>query len=80
MLRCVEDADLPTRVATALRQKGYSPLREVDVTTKDDLVQLTGQVPTYHLKQVAQETARGVKGVLRVQNDLKVVCSRLTPA
>jgi len=80
MLASVDNADLPGRVATALRQKGYSPLREVDVSTKDDLVRLSGQVPTYHLKQMAQETARGVQGVVRVQNDLKVICSRLASA
>jgi osmotically-inducible protein OsmY len=65
--------ELRERVGHALRQSGYMQLRRVHVSTRHGQVRLAGRVPTYHLKQVAQQTALGVEGVQTIENHL-VVC------
>ncbi len=67
-----EELRLAERVAGALRGTGYGALFGVEVTVRWGIVRLTGRVPTYHLKQVAQATALGVAGADRVRNDLDV--------
>jgi hypothetical protein len=39
---------------------------------RQQLVVLRGAVPSYYLKQVAQETALHVPGIRRLRNELKV--------
>jgi len=39
----------------------------------DDEVRLTGRVRSYYLKQVAQESLRGLQGLRRIHNELCVV-------
>ena len=68
----LEDVHLAEHVERALRTTGYGPLREIAVTAQVRLVILRGTVPSYYLKQVAQETALLVAGVDRVRNDLDV--------
>jgi osmotically-inducible protein OsmY len=68
----VVDLDLAARVGCALRATGYAPLRGVEVTVHARLVILRGQVPSYHLFQVAQATALAVPGAQEVRNDLEV--------
>ena len=60
------------RVERALCATGYGPLRDVTVTVHSRLLILGGQVPSYHLKQVAQAAALAVTGAHRVRNDLAV--------
>jgi CheY-like chemotaxis protein len=68
----LEDSHLAARVDRALRATGYGRLREIEVRVQARLVVLTGRVPSYHLKQVAQTTALTVPGVQAVRNDLDV--------
>ena len=56
----------------ALARKGYSPLRAVGVVVTDGRVSLHGRVPSFHLKQVAQEAARVVPGGSGLVNRLAV--------
>ena len=44
----------------------------MEVTTHARLVILSGRVPTYYLKQVAQGTALNVPGARHLRNDLDV--------
>ncbi len=60
------------RVRLALSAAGYGPLRHVEVTVQAGAVFLTGQVPSYHLKQLAQEAALAALATHRVRNDLAV--------
>jgi osmotically-inducible protein OsmY len=69
-----EDALLEERARLALRAAGYGPLRYVEVSACDGAVALWGHVPSYHLKQVAQEAVLSARGALRVHNRLEVVC------
>jgi osmotically-inducible protein OsmY len=68
-----EDFFLAERVEHALRATGYGALREIDVTVHARLIILDGRVPSYYLKQVAQETALAVPGARHVHNDLDVI-------
>ena len=70
--RSQEDLRLAERVGRALRATGYGPLRGVEVTAQARLVILSGRVPSYYLKQVAQAAAMAVPGARQVRNDLDV--------
>jgi len=59
-----------------LRRTGYGQLRTIDLQYDDGTVTLSGQVPTYFLKQAAQSAVMSVAGVLRVNNELCVVSPR----
>jgi hypothetical protein len=66
------DLFLAESVARALRATGLGPLRQVDVWARHGAITLLGRVPSYYLKQLAQERARGVAGVVAVRNNLDV--------
>jgi osmotically-inducible protein OsmY len=70
--RSQEDLCLAERVGRALRATGYGPLRGIEVTVHARLVILSGRVPSYSLKQVAQTAALAVPGARQVRNDLDV--------
>ena len=56
-----------------LRSSGYLALRDVACMARDDVVYLHGRLPSYFLKQLAQEIAAGVEGVRRVINRIDVL-------
>jgi len=68
--------ELASLVSIQLRCSGYAPLWCVKCEAQDDVVSLTGTVPTFHLKQIAQELAVHTVGVRRVENRLLVASSR----
>jgi osmotically-inducible protein OsmY len=73
LMQGLEDLRLAERVEQALRATGYPRLRGIEVTVHARLVILRGRVPSYYLKQIAQETALAVPGTHQVRNDLDVV-------
>lgn len=67
------DENLETIIAVNLRKA--SPELEkahVNVTAFNDVILLTGEVPSKDLRQVASETARSIKQVRQVHNELLV--------
>ena len=68
-----EEYFLTARVELALRATGHWVLRGVIVTTQARAVVLTGRVPSYYLKQVAQSAALAVAGTHLVRNEIAVV-------
>jgi osmotically-inducible protein OsmY len=70
------DMDLAERVERALRATGYSPLRAVEVAVRDRRVLLSGRVPSYYMKQIAQSAVLAVPGVGELCNDLDVAGTR----
>jgi hypothetical protein len=68
-----EDSGLAERLEQGLSRAGYAPLRDIKVLVHARVVRLIGRVPSYHLKQVAQEIARATVGVSTVRNQLKVL-------
>ena len=69
----LEDRHLAVRVEHALRARGYSELRAIEVFVDTRIVCLVGRVPSYYLKQLAQETARAVPGAHQIHNVLEVI-------
>lgn len=67
----VTDAELEVTVRLALRSTHF-PLRAVDVVVTAGRVILIGRIPSFYLKQVAQEAARRVPGVSGFENRLVV--------
>lgn len=68
-----EDLGLAEQTTRALRATGYGPLRHIEVSVSEQVIHLRGQVPSYHLKQMAQEIALAVPGPHHVRNALAVI-------
>lgn len=64
--------DPTSRVRRALDYSGYYALRSIEVWPTDDGVRLTGTLPTYYLKQLAQSLAMNTHGVDRVDDEITV--------
>jgi osmotically-inducible protein OsmY len=67
----LDDADLEVTIRSALCST-YSPLRAVVVVVTAGRVLLIGRLPSFYMKQVAQEAARRVPGVSGFENRLVV--------
>src|ERR671915_152988 len=72
----IDDATLTARVKTALLKVEGLGAFKVDVNTNRGEVQLTGFVRDDEMIRRSVETARGVPGVVRVHNDLRVAPRR----
>lgn len=55
-----------------LAGSGYPPLRRVCCEMASGVLTISGTVPSYYLKQVAQTLAGTVDGVTRIENRLDV--------
>jgi hypothetical protein len=62
----------PTGPAEVLTSSPLPQLRRLVVTVNDGEVVITGQVPTYYLKQLAQETLRPAVGRRKLLNRVEV--------
>jgi osmotically-inducible protein OsmY len=61
------------RVRQALVRSGYAALKQLQCALDAETLVLTGRVPSFYLKQLAQEIARRSSGLEQVTNDVKVV-------
>jgi osmotically-inducible protein OsmY len=68
----VADADLERRALAYLASRNYRSFRRLRVEAVGGVVTLTGQLSTYHEKQVAQESVRRVAGVVQVIDAIQV--------
>jgi hypothetical protein len=57
----------------ALRQSPFPALRKLSLEETDAVVVINGKVPSYYLKQLAQETVMPVLGPRRLSNQVAVV-------
>jgi hypothetical protein len=71
--RAVEFQNLLARIEQSLRETGYLALRDIEILRAENLMILRGLVPSYYLKQMAQEIVRKAIGNLAIQNELDVV-------
>jgi osmotically-inducible protein OsmY len=69
----VMNADVASQVSQALRATGHLCLRRVRIRVAEGLLILRGEVPSYHVKQVALAAALRVAGVKEMQFELEVV-------
>jgi hyperosmotically inducible protein len=68
----IDDAALTARVKAALIDDEAAKSREIDVKTRDGVVQLSGFVESEESRRTAEEVARSVEGVSEVRNALIV--------
>jgi hypothetical protein len=61
-----------SRVAEALRQSAHPALRRLAVEETETAVVINGQVSSYYLKQLAQETIMPLRGQRNVVNQVAV--------
>jgi osmotically-inducible protein OsmY len=68
-------AAISSRVEDLLRRSSYLALRDVSCVALGGALHLRGCLPSYYLKQVAQEVAASVAGSRRVINRIEVSVS-----
>lgn len=68
----IDDSVITAKVKAALIADKNVKAHEVNVETREGVVQLSGFVDNALAKSTASEVARGVSGVKSVQNDLQV--------
>jgi osmotically-inducible protein OsmY len=61
------------RAESELRRNAYVALKNISCEYRDGVLILNGCLPTYYLKQVAQEAIARVDGVQRVENRIAVL-------
>jgi osmotically-inducible protein OsmY len=71
----VQLAGVAHEATERLWRSGYLALREVSCAASDGVVWLHGCLPSYYLKQVAQEIAAGVTGAKHVINRIEVLAT-----
>lgn len=67
-----EQADLQRLVTTMLLQSGYEPLGRVQCRVENGVVELSGCVPTFYLKQLSQAIVLRIDRVKEVRNLVEV--------
>ena len=67
------EANLESRLLTALSGNPYLAGRTVRLETEEGRVVLRGTVNSYFQKQMAQESLRRVEGVSEIENELTVM-------
>ena len=68
----IDDTVLTTKVKSALIANPVTKAHQIDVTTRDGVVQLAGFVDSQEERATAVDVARGVQGVRSVDDALKL--------
>jgi len=68
----VKDSYITTKVKAELAKDRDTKAHDIHVTTKDGVVALSGTVDSRAEKDKAETDARGIKGVVDVNNGLQV--------
>jgi osmotically-inducible protein OsmY len=71
--RPIRPAEITERAESELRRNAYFALKNIACEYQNGVLILTGCLPTYYLKQVAQEAIARIDGVERVDNRIEVV-------
>ncbi|MCC7420456.1 MAG: BON domain-containing protein [Planctomycetaceae bacterium] len=56
------------RVRLTFRQSQHAALRDLATADHDGTIVVSGRVPTFYMKQLAQVVAKNVEGVRKVEN------------
>jgi osmotically-inducible protein OsmY len=68
----VEDYQLETDVATAIAEDPATDAYEVQVSTANGTVSLSGRVDSWQEKELAAKVAKGVRGVGALENNIEI--------
>jgi osmotically-inducible protein OsmY len=69
------DRDLSFQVKQSLRETRCAALQRIRYTVVDGIVELSGDVPSFYFKQIAQEVLLTLNHVQGIENRLRVRCS-----
>jgi hypothetical protein len=69
-------AEVVERAESQLRRNAYVALKNIGCEYHDGVLTLHGCLPTYYLKQLAQEAVARIDGIGRIDNQIAVVPSR----
>jgi osmotically-inducible protein OsmY len=67
-----EDVVLRTAAMERLESSGYTAVRKLRCEVAEAVVVVTGSVPSYYLKQMAQAMVQRLEGIRRVVNLVEV--------
>jgi osmotically-inducible protein OsmY len=68
-----ETAPLEERVRRVLTENPHLTQRTLRIETHEGCVTLKGVVRSFYQKQMAQESLKGVEGLVQIENQLQVV-------
>jgi hyperosmotically inducible periplasmic protein len=68
----IDDATLTAKVKTSLIENPATKARQINVETKDGVVQLNGFVDSAEAKSAAEVAANSIPGVVSVANNLEI--------
>jgi osmotically-inducible protein OsmY len=66
------DRSIRDNVNRVLRESGYAPLLGIRCEVLDGVVELTGDVPSFYVKQLAQTAVLQLEQVRGIDNRLRV--------
>ena len=66
-------ADVTETARDRLRNSPYAPLRSLSCNLESGGLVLRGRLPSFHHKQLAQETVRRLAGIRQIINEIEVV-------
>jgi osmotically-inducible protein OsmY len=69
------DGDLAAAAQDRLESQAYRRVRSLSCSCHDGVLMLSGRVSSYHEKQLAQEAVKGLAGIRRVVNLVRVTVS-----
>lgn len=64
--------EVATTAARLFQASHYVELQQLNCDCDEGVISLYGQVSSFYLKQIAQETLRELPGVIRILNHLEV--------
>ncbi|MCA9116126.1 MAG: BON domain-containing protein [Planctomycetaceae bacterium] len=70
--RISADQQLQALAVAALAEARHTTGRHVRASVNDGVVELTGRVPSYYAKQLAQSRVLQIAGVVALENSLQV--------
>jgi osmotically-inducible protein OsmY len=69
------DGVIAEKAETILRANPYLALKNISCDVQDGVLTLRGYLPSYYLKQMAQEAVATTDGVARIDNQIDVLDS-----
>jgi osmotically-inducible protein OsmY len=66
------DSEIASDIRDALRRDDYVDRYDITVDVYDSKAYLSGEVDSWYMRQQAEEAAAGVRGLVDIQNNLKV--------
>jgi osmotically-inducible protein OsmY len=67
-----QDGSIRETVNRVLQETGYAPLRAIQCEVSDGVVELTGSVPSFYVKQLAQTAVLRLEQIRGINNRLRV--------